>query len=107
MEQGDADVPVTPPHGLQAGSCDRAEVRWLWLVGSAGDPTDPLDSAGHTMGVPITAGSKSSRPAGTTSGSIPVAVAPPGSSRLTVTPVSRRSAAMIRDSASLPARDGP
>src|SRR5579875_2764127 len=38
---------------------------------------------------------------------MPVRVAPPGSSRFTVTPVPARSAAMIRDSASAPARDGP
>ena len=60
------------------------------------------------MGGPITVGSRNFWPSGAaSSGSIPVTVAPPGSSRLTVTPVSRRSAAMIRDSASLPARDGP
>jgi hypothetical protein len=40
-------------------------------------------------------------------GTMPVRVAPPGSSTLTVTGVSRKSAAMIRDSASAPAREGP
>ena len=41
------------------------------------------------------------------SGTMPVRVAPPGSSMFTVTGVPRRSAAMIRDSDSAPAREGP
>jgi len=38
---------------------------------------------------------------------IPVLVAPPGSSRFTSMPVPARSAAMMWDSASVAARDGP
>ena len=56
----------------------------------------------------MTAGSMARRPGGRcSSGSMPVAVTPPGSKMFTVTGVPRRSAAMIRDSASAPARDGP
>ena len=54
------------------------------------------------------AGSRNRWPwGGVPGGSMPVTVGPPGRSRLTVTPVPRRSAAMTRDSASLPAREGP
>ena len=61
------------------------------------------------MGAAITVGE--SRPqrtsAGASSGIIPVAVAPPGSSMLTLTPVPARSAAMIWERDSAAAREGP
>ena len=60
------------------------------------------------MGGPMTAGSMARRPGGRCSaGSMPVSVTPPGSRMFTVTGLPLRSAAMIRDSASAPARDGP
>jgi hypothetical protein len=69
-------------------------------------PTASSD-ASQTIGGPITTGSRNTWPWGAASGgSIPVTVAPPGNSRLTVTPVSRRSATVVRDSASLPAPHG-
>src|SRR5437868_13214718 len=57
----------------------------------------------------MTAGSSSAAaiPGDTSPGTIPVAVAPPGSRMLTLTGVPARSAAMIRESASTPAPAGP
>ena len=79
-----------------------ATIRSPWTPSAAGE-------ASHTIGGPITAGS--SRPArsssGTPSGIIPLSVAPPGRSMLSVTVLPSRSAAMTRASASTPAPDGP
>ena len=65
--------------------------------------------ASQRIGAAMTAGSsrRSCSSGGKPSGIMPVAVAPPGSRTLTVTGLPARSAAMIRDNASAPARAGP
>src|SRR4051794_20636112 len=79
-----------------------ATIRSSWTPAAAGD-------ASHTTGGPMTAGSSSrERMSGrTSSGTIPVAVAPPGRSAFTVTGEPARSAAITRESASTPAPAGP
>ena len=55
----------------------------------------------------ISAGSTTAPSGSATSSSMPVAVIPPGSRRFTRIGVSARSAAMMRESASAPALEGP
>jgi hypothetical protein len=77
-------------------------MRWSVRPSEAGE-------ASQTTGGPMIAGSSqvACTSSGAESGVMPLRVAPPGSSRFTSMPVPARSAAMMWESASVAARDGP
>src|SRR5512133_2218564 len=77
-------------------------MRWSVRPSEAGE-------ASQTTGGPMIAGSSqvACTASGAESGVMPLRVAPPGSSRFTSMPVPARSAAMMWESASVAARDGP